>query len=433
MAVGANTQVIGGILKTKFEDFVSVNVNNKNPLKDLFKFKKAEFAGSDIEHSAQVSRNVSPMFVGEDSAMAEAGAQGHVKVRIGQKKLMARIRLTSEAIHDSMKSEGAFKSARKDEMQGLIRDIARKIEYALATDGRGILALCAGDPTTTTVSLDSPGGIAGTNFGNRFIQPGMYIAFVNPATGNIRSGIRKVISCASTGASIVVDSAPDASVEDNDYVVQAASSSVTDVLDTSFEHGFWGLMALVDDGTYRNNYFNVDRSTWSSFSSYVLASTGALSADRYQQMADVVDQKLGGKTDVILMHHSTRRVHIQMTEADRRYSGSNLKRPDPGTDAFQQGDMAFGDVPVKAMRDFPLDVVMGLDKENGDWREYGSDPGSWVDDDNQVLVRVGTGGSARDAFEAWYRMRKQWYLRYPGYQWRMDGVTGQSLIVVRAE
>jgi len=45
------------------------------------------------------------MFVGEDSAFADAGAQGHVQVRISQRKLMARIRLTSEAISDSMSSK----------------------------------------------------------------------------------------------------------------------------------------------------------------------------------------------------------------------------------------------------------------------------------------------------------------------------------------
>src|SRR5262245_52821229 len=101
MASGINTQLIGGLLKTDYENFVSVQVNNKNPMKDLFKFRKAEFAGANMEYSAQVSRNVSPMFVGEDSAMAEAGAQGHVKVQIGQKKLMARVRFTSEALHDS--------------------------------------------------------------------------------------------------------------------------------------------------------------------------------------------------------------------------------------------------------------------------------------------------------------------------------------------
>ena len=41
-----------------------------------------------------------------------AGAQQHVKVHIGQRKLMARVRMTSESISDSLKNEGAFVSTK---------------------------------------------------------------------------------------------------------------------------------------------------------------------------------------------------------------------------------------------------------------------------------------------------------------------------------
>ena len=41
-------------------------------------------------------------------------------------------------------------------------------------------------------------------------------------------------------------------------------------------------------------------------------------------------------------------------------------------------------------------------------------------------------GAGRDAFEAWYRMRKQYFLEYPAFCARLDGITGQSLVVQRA-
>ena len=46
-----------------------------------------------------------------------------------------------------------------------------------------------------------------------------------------KAGIRKVVSCSSDGTSIVLDAVCNAAVADNDYIVQAANSSVTDVLD----------------------------------------------------------------------------------------------------------------------------------------------------------------------------------------------------------
>jgi hypothetical protein len=428
---GTDTQIIGGALKTVYEDFVSEAVNNKFPLKDQFKWQQVEYAGQEVVYDAHVTRNVSPMFVGEDSAFADAGAQGHIKVHIGQKKLMARIRMTSESIHDSMKNEGAFVSARKDEMTRLIDDIARVEEYALGSDGRGVLAVVTTGANSVTQTLKSPGGVTGADFGNRFFMVGMYIAFVNPATGAIRaSSVRKVTAIAAAGTTITLDSAFSSTTDD--YIVQAANSAVTDILDTSYEHGFWGLMGLFDDGTYRNNYFNVDRSAYGQYQSYVKASTGAMSLDLFQQTADVVDQKLGGSIDLMTAHHAVRRLYIKLTEADRRYSAANLMKPDGGTVAMKQGDLTMGEVPIKAIRTHPLASMFLLDTKNAGMTTYGSEKGKWVDEDGRVLIRVGIGSTARDAFEAWYRMRKQNHARQPGKCARLDGITGQTLVVVQS-
>lgn len=431
----ADTQTIDGILKDYYEDFIAEQVNNKNPLKDLFRFETVPFAGREVVYTAHVSRNISPMFVGEDSAFADAGNQGHVQVRVGQRKLMARVRMTSESIADAMSNKGAWKQTKRDEMQGVINDIARKEEYALCSDGRGVLALIdEATPTgNTTLLVDAPGGITNDNFGNRFFQVGQYVAFVDPVSGALRSGIRQVTACASDGTSVTLDAAPAAGAANNDYVVQAANSSVTDIVDTSYEHAWWGLMALVDDGTYRSNYFGVDRSTYGNFSAYVKASTGALSVDLLQQVADILDQKLGSKIDTILCHHSTRRLYLNLMASDRRYTAETLRRPDAGTTALTGGDITVGEIPIKVIRDFPLDVMMLLDKGSSGWVCYQSEPGKWVDEDGSVLVRVGSGSTGRDSFEAWYRMRKQYHCRYPGYNARLDGITGQSLVVVRAE
>jgi hypothetical protein len=433
---GADTQVIDGILKDYYEDFIAEQVNNKNPFKDFWRFEQVPFAGREVVYTSHISRNVSPMFVGEDSAFADAGAQGHVQVRVGQRKLMGRIRMTSEAIQDSMSSKGAFKAARKDETDGLIKDLARKEEYALCSDGRGVLCLVnTATPNSdgVTCAVDSPGGVANTNFGSRFLQKGMYVAFVDPTTGILRAGARKIVSLVAAGTSMTLDAAPGSTVANNDYVVQAANSAVTDILDTSYEHAFWGMLALVDDGTYRNNYFGVDRSVQGTYQSYVKASTGALSFDLLQQVSDILDQRFGtGITDLVA-HHGIRRLFLNMLETDRRYTGSDLKAPDGMTKSFRQGDLTIGEVPMRVIRDWPLDIMALLNKGDSGWVCYQSEAGKWVDEDGSVLVRHGYGSAGRDAFEAWYRMRKQFHVRYPGYNARLDGITGQSFVVARAE
>ena len=435
---GADRQALDVILKTVYEEGVSEGVHEANPLRDIIKTEKVPFKGLEIQRLMHTSRNVSPMFVGEDSAFAEAGQQGYAKFSIDQKKLMSRLRITWEIMQDSTSTEGAFVSARKSEMEYLIEDMARKDEHALATDGRGVLALVdeASPNGNTTLELDAPGGITNDNFGNRFISIGQYLAFIDPASGAFRTAgtdNAKVTAVNSDGTDVTVDVAANigSTVANSDYVVQAADADVTSSNDTSFDKAWWGLMALVDDGTYRSSYFGVNRSDVPAVSSYVTASTGALSTDLIQRVSDVVDQKVGGSIDLILCHHSIRRLVIQLTDADRRYSGASLMRPDPATAAFKQGDIPFGDVPVRAIRDFPLDVMMFLDTKQMGFKEYVSESGKWVDEDGSVLVRVGSGATGRDAFEAWYRMRKQYFVEKPSTCARLDGITGQSLVVQR--
>ena len=431
--MGADKQALDAIFKEVFEEGVSEGVHQKNPLRDLIKTERVPFKGLEIVKLAHTSRNVSPMFVGEDSAFADAGQQGYTRLTIDQKKLMSRLRLTWEVMQDSTSTEGAFISARKSEMQYLIDDMARRDEYALAGTGRGILAFVNETPSGATGFLvDNAGGITNANFGNRFISKGMFVAAINPNTGGIRTSIRKVVAVAAGGTNVDFDAGTFTGWADNDYIVQAANSSVTDVLDTSYEHAWTGLMGLVDDNTYVANYFGTVRADVPAYSSYVSASTGALSTDLIQRVSDIVDQKLGGKVSMILCHHVVRRLVVQLTDADRRYMGASLSRPDPGTVAFKQGDVPFGDVPVRAIRDFPLDVMMFLDLQNAGFKEYVSEPGKWVDEDGSVLVRVGSGSTGRDAFEAWYRMRKQYFMEYPAYCARLDGITITGLVVQRA-
>jgi hypothetical protein len=432
---GVDSTVLSGLEKDIFEKGVSEGVNNKFPLKEFFKTETVDYKGGGGHiWSHHTGRNVSPMFVREDAAFAEAGAQTHVKGRIDVRKMMARLRMTAEAMEFYNTNEASYANAMSDEKTRLVDDIAFREEYALASDGRGVLALLSDDPGTgTDIDVDSPGNIAGTSFGNRFIQKGMYIGAVNPSTGALRTGIVKVGAVNSDGSDFTSTAAVDTGWADNDYLVQAANASVTSVLDTSYEAAFWGLPALVDDGTNRENYFGINRTDAPSLKSYVVGSAGAFSLDLAQRTADVVNQKLGGEIDVMVMHHSVRREYIKLLNADRRYSGADLSKPNGGTVAMKQGDLTLGEVTVKAIRSIGLGQVYFLESKRAGFKQYVGEAGKFEERDGSIWVREGSGTSARHAFEAWWYSWKQFFCQNPGFNARWDGVTGQTLVVVRAE
>jgi hypothetical protein len=435
--VGADSTAVFGLYKDVFEEGIAEGVNNVNPLTDVFKEEKIDYkGGKGHTFVAHVGRNPSPMFVAEDGAFAGAGAQRHINGTVSIRKMMARIRLTQESMDDSVSSEAAWRSAKKDEMTRIIDDIAKREEFALSCDGRGILAAIAAGSSGTVLELKNPGNVANVSFGNRFVQAGMFLAAINPADGSIRAGIAKVISVNEDGTDVTIDVSFSTLTAwaTSDYIVQAANSGVTDVLDTSYEHAYWGLPALVDDGTNRANYFEVQRSLVPLYKSYVVASAGALATDAMQRTADVLYQKLNATVDRLLMHPSVRREFIKLTVADRRYNydATDKRRTDPGTKAFgdPSGDLTLGEVPVTPIRTLGLDQVYFLDTKRMSAKQYVAEPGRFVDEDGSILVRDGVGDNARHAFEAWWFSRKQNFVGNPAVCARWDGVTGQTLVVV---
>ena len=427
--MGADTTSLSGLAKDVFEPGISEGVNNSFPLKEEFPVEQVDWKGGlGTKFSHHHGRNVSPFGAGEDSAYPVAGQQLHSQGRIDMKKMMARIRMTEEAMEDLVSSEASFRNGMTDEKTRLVDDISRREEQWLSLDGRGVLALLAG-ASAATLELDSPGNIAGASFGNRFVDVGMIVGAVNPANGAIRANMRTVTAVNSDGSDVTIASDPTWS--DNDYLVHVANTSVTDILDSSYEKAYWGLPALVDDGTNRDNYFGILRSQVESLKSYVVASVGAVSMDVAQRMADVVFQKLGGVINVILMHPSVRREWLKLTDADRRYSGADLRNPDPSTRAFTQGDVTVDGVAIKAIRTLGLAQVYFLDTKKAGFKRYVAEAGKFMDRDGSIWVRDGSGSGARHAYEATWFARKQYFCKNPGVNARWDGVTGQTLVVVR--
>jgi len=436
--MGADTTALSGLAKDVFEQGISEGVNNTFPLSKEFPVEQVDWKGG-LGHkwAHHHGRNVSPFFAGEDSAYPVAGQQLHSQGRIDMRKMIARIRMTEEAMDDLVSSEASFRNGMTDEKTRLIDDIARREEHALGMDGRGVLALVdESDPDgDTTLELDAPGNIAGNDFGNRFVDVGMFLAFVNPTNGALRTqaaAMRKVTAVNSDGTDVTLSSATvGTDVANSDYVVAAANATVTDILDTSYDKAYWGLPALIDDGTNRDNYFGILRTNVESLKSYVVASVGALSLDVAQRTSDVVFQKLGGIIDKILMHPSVRREYIKLLDADRRYNDSAAQNPNGGTKAFTQGDLSIGEVDIKAIRSVGLAQVYFLDTKKSGFKRYVAEPGKFMDRDGLVWVREGTGTTARHAYEATYFSRKQYFAKQPGLNARWDGVTGQTLVVQR--
>ena len=207
-----------------------------------------------------------------------------------------------------------------------------------------------------------------------------------------------------------------------DNLVAAASTSITSVLDTDYYAPIMGLLGMVDDGTYVNQYFGLNRTSYPVLTSRVVAGAGPISADLIQRELDVAEQRGDGDIKVHLMHHSTRRAYLNVMEGDRRYTGANLMSPDAGTKAAKiakGGKITFADVPIIEEKHFPYGIWMGLDTDN--FLRFTKVEGRWEDRQGSILQLDQSGNTHQ--FTGLFYMRDNFAHTRPNTCFRIDGLT----------
>jgi len=416
------------VLKEVYEKTIVALLNSRTRTRNLFKKETGSWEGRQVRYPLNVRRNQGVMFTSENGTLPSAGNQQYTETRIPMRYAHGRIQLSIQTIKHSRTSKGAFKRAMDQEMMGLVRDLGNDLNRSMFGAGLGTLALIneATPNGDTTLIVDSPGGVAGTVHGNRFLNVGMTIGFINPANGALRatgsSPGRTVTAVSTDGNNVTLDSAP-ASAVDNDLIVRIASTGSTLVVtDSAYNQEFNGLLALIDDSTYVTTLNNVSRTTYPIFKSTVLASVGPLSADVLQRGLDVADQLGEAQIKNFIAHHSVRRAYLTMVDADRRYIGSDLLGPDAGTKAAKMGDVTFGGIPWQVDKDAPFGMLFGFDPTTATrWVEV---EGEWADDDGTILLRL----TNADAYEARYRIFENYSLDRPASSVRWDGITSNVVV-----
>ena len=417
------------VLKEVYEKTIVALLNSRTRTRNLFKKETGSWEGRQVRYPLNVRRNQGVMFTTENGTLPSAGNQQYTETRIPMRYAHGRIQLSIQTIKHSRTSKGAFKRAMDQEMMGLVRDLGNDLNRSMFGAGLGTLAFVnEATPTgDTTLIVDAPGGVIGATHGNRFLNVGMTVGFINSGSGALRgtgaSPGRTVTAVSTDGTNVTLDSAPGGGTADNDFVVRIASTASTLVVtDSAYNQEFNGLLALIDDSTYVTTLNNVSRTTYPIFKSSVLSSVGPLSADVLQRGLDVADQLGEAQIKNFIAHHSVRRAYLTMVDADRRYIGSDLLSPDAGTKAAKMGDVTFGGIPWQVDKDAPYGMLFGFDPTTATrWVEV---EGEWADDDGTILLRL----TNADAYEARYRIFENYSLDRPASCVRWDGITSNVVV-----
>jgi len=423
---GQDTANYDNALKTVWEGGIREMIPTKVKTLKIFEDKDAKpWGGRGVEFPSRVGRNHGSGYGAEMGALPAAGRQQYVPTRIPMRYFYGRVQFSAQVMKASEGPRNAFAPVMDQEMDGIIRDMSAERGRVIFGDGRGILALVNGTSTTATVTVDSPGGIAGATNGARFINPGQILATITPATGALVSSSGMTVqSVPAAGTTFTRNDTT--SIADNEYIVKAMNAAVTDVSDTSYNKEGMGLLGHVDDGTYVATYHGVNRTTYPIAQSTVISSVGALSADVVQRGIDLADQRGDGDITRLICHHSVRRALIAVTNDARRYMGGDLSNPDAGTRAAKRRTITFGGIEVLEDKYAPYSMIFGVD-ESG-FHRYVEDPGGWMNEDGSILQRLGTGSTMQDAFEGVYRIWDNFHSEKPNSCFRLDGITATVVV-----
>ena len=391
----------------------------------------ADWSGRAVVKTIHASRNEGSGWAGERGAIPAAGSQGWTTKRVPMRYQYGRFEITAQALESTKGSRAAAMPLLEAEQSFLIKDMAAERGRAIWGDGRGVLALQNGAESGATLTVDAPAGYPGAQNGSKYLRPGRVFAILNPATGALRSSaVHRVATRASTGLTITTVGNVASAAADNDVLVTAANTSITDSSDTSWNKEIMGLLGMIDDGTYVATFHNVSRTNYPLYSSAVLSNIGPWSADAIQRAIDVTEQRSDGKISDMWMHHSGRRAYLSATEDQRRYIGADLSRPNMGTVAARGGKLAFGEVPINTDKYCHIGTIFGFDSSMAGFKKYSMKSGEWITSEGGSILRlVGTGSTLTHVYEAAWTIWENYDMEMPSAAFRADGLTVNAAVV----
>lgn len=411
------------------EDYAPAIQNQLNAENQIQAFMEEEIAddswtGREKVVPIKVGRNWSTGSIGAGGALPQAGRSAYADFKVDMRDVYGRVGFERYVIEQSRSKKGSWAQVIPQEMDGLVEDMAFRRNVMGWLYGSGILAKASGAHTAaTTITVTAPGNVTGATMANRYLfgdaTSGMYIAFLNPTTPATIEATATITGVAAGGTQITVDTPVTCSA--NALIVMAQQATKN-----SYNKEPEGLLAGVDDGTYVATYHGLSRTTYPILKSHVVSSVGALSLDAIQQPIDAVSIKVGRSIDLFLCEHAVRRAYLALLEADRRYTGADLKSPDGGTAAAKKPTgkaITYGDIPIWADRDAPYGMLFGVNKAS--WVRYVLQAGKWADDDGSVLKWV----AEFDQWTAFYFMLENYHCMFPSRNFRMEGITVNQLVV----
>lgn len=284
------TQSADKALKNFYLDAVSDALDVKsNPFLSMVKKSTADVWGKDVRKLVRYGLNGGVGAGTETGALPASGGNNYVQFVSSLKNLYGTIEISDKAIRASANNEGAFVNLLDDEMQSLIKSSSFNFGRMLFGDGTGVL----GEVVDEDPVID-----ASVMFNDvKNFHEGMIVDFYQ-ANGTPIAGAqgRRVISVERSTTTVYFEGA--------NFNAADFTAGTKAYLQNSYGNELTGLAAIFGDS---DTLYGVNRENNPWMTPYKRTSTGDLNDAIIQYALDEIEERTGGKINLILCSAGVRR------------------------------------------------------------------------------------------------------------------------------
>ncbi len=279
-------QTADNALKNFYLDAVTEQIDSKiSPFLAKIQKNSSYVTGKGISKTVRTGMNGGISAGSEMGNLPAARASDYVNFTATLKNLYGNIEITDKALRASASSEGAFVNLLNDEMQSLIKSAKYNFSRMLFGNGSGKIGTYIA-VNKNVVTLDNVKGL----------EEGMYVDFYYNTTLTHKN--LKVIEVDESKKTITIEGVnwTEEDMFDSGYVV---------VSGTVLNGEITGLGAIFSD----DDLYGVDR-TKSVMRPYIQKNVGAISEEIIQKAIDTIEQKGGGRVNLILCSRGVKRALV---------------------------------------------------------------------------------------------------------------------------
>jgi len=370
---------LDGILKNYYIGPVRAAFNREIPLYNRVKRDRENIVGRQAIFPVHVQWSEAVGAIGETDTIPSPGTENVLNAIVPIKSLYGRLEVSTKVIEATKSDAGAFVQAMEFKMRELTDNLKKELEVQLQGDGTGALAqILAVDTTNHRLTVDNPG----------VFRPGMILKAASARTGGtVRTtpsiatvtgvdyvtGVLQFASGTFTGTNWTV----------NDFLFRGDSSGnfVGRGINLS------GLLAVVDDGTFVDNFHGIARSSYPLWKANVLSNAGTprdLSLALLQAAEDRIWMVSGARPTALYSHLAQRYRYVEILTVDRRFTTDGRLLQFDGGAKFDA--LEYNGRPWFVSRECPKNVVYLLDEDV--LRFFMLKDIGWMEQDGNILHRA---------------------------------------------